>query len=84
MQIFGHDVGREFGINKYATLAVKTGKISKFNGILLPDRRVMKGLIDGAGYKYLGMLEADQIRYAKMKEKGASWIPQESWQGFID
>ena len=29
----------------------------------------MKVLIEGAGYKYLGILQADQIRYAQMKEK---------------
>ena len=29
----------------------------------------MKGSIEGAGYKHLGILQADQIRYTKMKEK---------------
>ena len=29
----------------------------------------MKELIEGAGYKYLVILQADQIRYTKMKEK---------------
>ena len=29
----------------------------------------MKGLIEGASYKYLGILKADQIRYTEMKEK---------------
>ena len=29
----------------------------------------MKALIEGAGYKYLGILQADQIRYTQMKEK---------------
>ena len=29
----------------------------------------MRGLIEGAGYKYLGILQADQIRYTEMKEK---------------
>ena len=28
----------------------------------------MKGLIEGAGYKYLGILQADQIWYMEMKE----------------
>ena len=28
----------------------------------------MKGLIEGANYKYLGILQADQIRYTEMKE----------------
>ena len=29
----------------------------------------MKGLIEGAGFKYLGILQADQIRYTQMKKK---------------
>ena len=29
----------------------------------------MKGLIEGAGYKYLGIIQADQIRYTEMKER---------------
>ena len=29
----------------------------------------MKELIEGVGYKYLGILQADQIRYAQMKGK---------------
>ena len=29
----------------------------------------MKGLIEGTDYKYLGILQSDQIRYTEMKEK---------------
>ena len=58
----------EFGIDKCATLAVKRGKITKLEGISLPDRRFMKGLIEGAGHKYLGILQTDQIRYTGIKE----------------
>ena len=29
----------------------------------------MKELIEGVGYKYLGILQTDQIRYAQMKGK---------------
>ena len=35
----------------------------------MPDGKVMKGLIEVAGYKYLGILQADRIRYTEMKEK---------------
>ena len=54
LQIFSNDIGMECGIYKCATLVLKRGKITNFDGILLPDGRVMKGLIEGAGYKYLG------------------------------
>ena len=63
------DIGTELGTDKCATLALKRGKITKFDGISLPDGRVMKALIEGACYKYLGLLQADQIRYTEVKEK---------------
>ena len=34
----------------------------------MPGGKFMKGLIEGANYKYLGILQADQIRYTEMKE----------------
>ena len=35
----------------------------------MPDGRVIEGLIEGAGYKYLGILQADQIQYIETKEQ---------------
>ena len=69
VQIFSDDIGMEYGIDKCATSVLKRGKITKFDGISLPDGRVMKRLIEEAGYKYLGIIQADQIRYTEMKEK---------------
>ena len=60
-RIFSEDIGMECGIDKCATLVLKRWKITKFDEISLLDGRVMKGLIEGAGYKYLGTLKADQI-----------------------
>ena len=68
VRTFSDDIAMEFVIDKCATLVMKRGKITKFDGISLPDGRVMKGLIEGAGYKYLGILQADQIRYTEIKE----------------
>ena len=59
----------EFGKDKCATLVLKRREITKFDGISLPDGRVMKAFIEGGGYKYLSVLQADQIRYTQMKEK---------------
>ena len=56
VRIFSDDIGMEFDIDKCATLVLKRGKITKFDEILMADRRVMKGLIEAAGYKYLGIL----------------------------
>ena len=68
VRIFSDDIGMEFWIDKCATLVLKRGKITKFNGISLPDGKVMKGLTEGAGYKYLGIIQA-QTRYTEMKTK---------------
>ena len=50
-------------------ISSEEGKITKFDGISLPGGKVMKGLIEGASYKYIGIIHADQIRYTEMKEK---------------
>ena len=69
VRIFSDDIGMEFGIDTWATLVLKRGKLTKFDGISLPDGTVKKVLIEEAGYKYLGVIQADQIRYTEMKEK---------------
>ena len=69
VRIFSDDIGMEFGIDKCAILVLKRGKITKFDGISLPDGRVIKGLIEGAGYKYMVILQADQILCTEIKEK---------------
>ena len=68
VRIFSDDIAMKFGIDKCATLVLKRGKIAKFDRISLPNGRFMKGLIEGAGYQYLGILQADQIRYTEMRE----------------
>ena len=69
VRIFNDDIGMEFGIYTCTTLVLKRGKLTKFDEISLPDGTVMKVLIEEAVYKYLGVIQADQIRYTKMKEK---------------
>ena len=70
MLIFTYDIDMEYGIDKCAILVLKRRKIRKFDEMSLPDGRVMKELNEGVGYKYLRILQADQIPYTKMKEKG--------------
>ena len=70
------DIGMEFVKGKCAILVVKRGKITKFDGISFPAGKVMKGLIEGAGYRYLGIMQADQIRYTEMKEKVKTEYPR--------
>lgn len=69
VRVFSNDICMDFGIDKCATLVVKRGTLSKSEGICLPDDRVIKTVNADEGYKYLGVLQADQIMYNKMKTK---------------
>ena len=69
VRIFSKDIGMEFGIEKCAMLVLKRGKVATSNGIKLPDESVIKSVKDGESYKYLGMLQADQIKHHEMKDK---------------
>ena len=47
---------------------MKRGKVCTCEGIVLPDAQTIKGLEEGDGYKYLGMLEADVVMHNDMKQ----------------
>ena len=65
---FSTDIGMEFGLTKCGVIILKRGKVVKLDGIVLPTREVMK-TIDDEGYKYLGILELDEIMEERMKDK---------------
>ena len=67
IRIFSKDIGMEFGISKCAVLIMKRGKICTCEGIVFPDAEIIKGLEEGDGYKYLGILEADDLKHNDMK-----------------
>ena len=48
-------------------LVLKHGKIIKTEGVVLPDRQVMKEGED-RGYRYLGILETDQLKEKEIKD----------------
>ena len=59
----------EFGIEKGAMLVMKSGKRQLTDGMELPNKDKIKTLAENETYKYLGVLEADTIKQAEMKEK---------------
>ena len=61
------DIGMEIGIKKCGILKLVRGKISKHDGIVLPNGERMKSVED-EGYKYLGILEMDKIMESEMKK----------------
>ena len=48
---------------------MKRGKVLKSGGISLPNGRAMKSLLDGGFYRYLGVLQANEVKQKKVKEK---------------
>ncbi len=65
---FSEDIGMKFGMEKCAVLEVKNGVKVKSKGVVLPDGEVMKE-VEVDGYKYLGVLESEDIMMKEMKEK---------------
>ena len=52
----------EFGVEKYAVLTMKKGKMANGDGIAIPNKTTMKGLKEGDSYKYLGVIQACNTR----------------------
>ena len=58
----------EFGLDKCATLAIIKGKVTETQGMNLPNNNII-GLNLNETYKYLGILQADDIKYKQIKKK---------------
>ena len=69
IRIFSKDISMEFGINKWSHVTMKAGKIVSIGGMELSSGEVIPELESGKGYKYLGILGADDIMHTKMKDK---------------
>ena len=69
VRIYSRDIGMEFGIEKCAILVIKSGKRQLTDGMELLNKDKIKTFAENEAYKYLGILEADTIKQAEMKEK---------------
>ena len=65
---YSDDIGMRFGLDKCGVLVVEKGVKTKCEGVNLPDGERIKEIEEG-GYKYLGVLEAEQIMEKEMKVK---------------
>ena len=61
VKIFSQDIRMQFAINKCAMLVMKKGKIVKSDDIQFPNDKVINSLEEGESYKYLGVLEVDEV-----------------------
>ena len=67
VHMFSNDIGMEFGVEKCAVMVIRRGKLARSDDIILPDESVIKGLAEGDAYKYLGVLEAEEVKKEQMK-----------------
>ena len=66
---YNQDIGMEFGIEKCAMLVMESGKLHMTDRMELPNRNKIRTLGENETYKYLGILEADNIKQVEMKDK---------------
>ena len=62
-------MGMEFAIEKCALLVIKSGKRHQTHGIEQPNQDKNRTLAENDTYKYIGILEADNIKQVKIKNK---------------
>ena len=65
VRMFSEVVGMQFQIDKYAMLVIKR----RSDCIQSPNDEVIKSLEEGESYKYLGVLEADEVMVNERKDK---------------
>lgn len=68
VSFFSNDIRMEFGLSKCAILELKRGRQVTTEGIDLGDEGIIREA-DPTGYKYLGVLQLDQILEKQMKHK---------------
>ena len=59
----------QFDVSKCGVLVMKRVKMCKFKGIEIQSGALIKEIYTEGGYKYLGVLEADNIKDKKMNLK---------------
>ena len=69
VRIYSSDISMEFGLEKCASIILKRGLIVESEGITLPNEETMKNLRSDEEYKYLGVLQAEEIKVTEMKKR---------------
>ena len=71
VQVVSEDIKMEFGIEECAVLFMKMWKLVESKGIVISGERLIRATNDGDAdaYKYLRMLEGDEIKHTEMKRR---------------
>ena len=67
VRIFSTDINMEFGIEKCARVGLKRGKIVIKEGLKLANGKEIRNLNENEQYKYLGVLEKEDIYHQNVK-----------------
>ena len=73
VRIVSDDIRMESGIEKCALVNIQRGKVTRTEGIQLPDGNDIKD-IDETGYKYFGIIEGEEINHQEMKKIKKEYI----------
>ena len=71
VKMFSRDVSMEFGLDKCATLAITKVIVTETEDLNLPNNNV-KGLNLNEIFKYLSIIQADDIKHTQVKKKTLS------------
>ena len=69
VRIFSTDISMEFGLEKCATLTIHKGKATHTEGLTLSNNNTIKGLSLEESYKYLGVLQAEDVKHRQVKKQ---------------
>ena len=69
VRIFSKDIAMEFGTSKCAHVTIKAGKLVSVGGMEYSSGKVILEVESSKGYKYLCVLETNDITHTKMKDK---------------
>lgn len=58
----------EFGLSNFAVLITNRVKFAKSDGILMPDREILKSVENDGVYKYPVSFEADGLNHKEIKD----------------
>ena len=72
VRIFSNDIYMEFGLEKCPTLTIHRREIKQTQAIELPNKQTIKELSLEKSYKYLGILQAGNIKHEHVKKKTSS------------
>ena len=69
VKIFSDDITMEFGLEKFAKITFKRGKLTHSQNLVIDTNREIQELEQGKTYKYLGIEEIEGIQHQQMKDR---------------